>query len=130
MDFHYTVTTNKSIDEVIAALEENLKKNKFGVLWHLDLTAKLMEKGVTSYPLPYHILEVCNPAEAAGVLNRSPLAGYFLPCKMTVYGTKDQGTKIGLTRPTALIGLLNDSGLSDVATRVEATLIDVIEESK
>lgn len=130
MDFHYTVTTGKSIEDAIAALETNLKKKKFGMLWHLDLTAKLQKKGVTSYSLPYHILEVCQPAEAAGVLNRNKLAGYFLPCKLTVYQAENQTTRIGLAKPTALIGLLDDPGLTDTAKKVEAILTDVLDESK
>ncbi|WP_010632111.1 DUF302 domain-containing protein [Sporolactobacillus vineae] len=130
MDFHYTVTTDKSIKDAIAALEANLKEKKFGVLWHLDLTAKLKEKGVTGYPLPYHILEVCQPSKAAGVLNRNKLAGYFLPCKLTVYRTENRTTRIGLAKPTALIGLLDDPGLTDTAKKVETILIDVLDESK
>lgn len=129
MDFQYSVTTNKTIGEAIAALEQNLKKNKFGILWHLDLPAKLQEKGVNSYTSPYHILEVCNPAEAAQVLNHNPLAGYFLPCKITVY-ENDGKTKIGLPKPTAMIGLLNDPGLKSVAEKIEGILTGVLEESK
>lgn len=44
MDFHYTVQTNKTIDEAIASIEQNLKENKFGVLWQLNLTETLQKK--------------------------------------------------------------------------------------
>ncbi|GED34100.1 hypothetical protein BCE02nite_52410 [Brevibacillus centrosporus] len=80
MDFHYTVTTDKSIDEVITLLEKNLKEHNFGILWQFDLTAKLLKKGIESYKMPYRVLEVCNPFEAARVLSRNELVGYFLPC--------------------------------------------------
>ncbi|RYL91012.1 DUF302 domain-containing protein [Sporolactobacillus sp. THM7-4] len=130
MDFHYTVTTNKSIDEAITALQQNLKKYKFGTLWHLDLTAKLKEKGVNHYTAPYHILEVCNPNEAASVLNDNQLAGYFLPCKIAVYKNKKNETTIGFTRPTVLIGLLESTALESTAEKIEMTLIDVLAKSK
>jgi uncharacterized protein (DUF302 family) len=44
--FHYTAETNKPVNEAIASLEQNLKNEGFGVLWHLDLQAKLQEKGL------------------------------------------------------------------------------------
>ncbi|MFC4410744.1 DUF302 domain-containing protein [Chungangia koreensis] len=129
MDFHYTVKTSKTISEAISSVEENLKNNKFGVLWHLDLTAKLQEKGVNSYTTPYHILEVCNPVEAAKVLNVNPLVGYFLPCKIAVY--EDEGeTAIGLPKPSSLVSMLENEELKQIATQIEQTLIGVLDQSK
>ena len=129
MDFHYTVTSNKTIEETISAIEINLKEHKFGVLWELNLTETLHKKGIDSIKMPYRILEVCNPVEAAKVLGHNALVGYFLPCKITVY--KDAGkTKIGLPKPTAMIGLLNDHELKVIAEKIEKILIDVLENSK
>ncbi|RUL48621.1 DUF302 domain-containing protein [Lysinibacillus antri] len=129
MDFHYTVQTNKTIEEAIESIEQNLKINKFGVLWQLNLTETLQKKGVDQYKKPFRILEVCNPVEAARVLEHNPLVGYFLPCKITVY--EDEGkTKIGLPKPTAMISLLNDAELISIAEKIEAVLIDVLEKSK
>lgn len=129
MDFHYTVKTAKSIEETLSSLEENLKQNKFGVLWHLDLTAKLNEKGVDSFNRPYHILEVCNPVEAAKVLSVNPIVGYFLPCKIAVYDS-DGVTAIGLPKPSALVGMLENEELKEIASHIEQILIDVLDQSK
>lgn len=129
MDFHYTVTSNKSIDEVIASLKENLKAHMFGILWQLDLPAKLQEKGADTYTNPYRVLEVCNPFEAARVLNQNELVGYFLPCKIVVYQS-EESTQIGLPKPTAMIGLLNDELLKDIAKDIENILVDVLDKSK
>ncbi|MFT9816095.1 DUF302 domain-containing protein [Lysinibacillus sp. NPDC056185] len=129
MDFHYTVTSNKTIEETISAIALNLKKHKFGVLWELNLTETLHKKGVDSFKMPYRILEVCNPVEAAKVLGHNALVGYFLPCKITVYEDAEK-TKIGLPKPTAMIGLLNDPELKLIAEKIEKILIDVLEKSK
>ncbi|MDS9472981.1 DUF302 domain-containing protein [Sporosarcina pasteurii] len=129
MDFYYTVLTSKTIDEAIASIEQNLKENKFGILWRLNLTETLQEKGVNSFKKPYQILEVCNPVEAARVIAHNPLVGYFLPCKITVYEEEGK-TKIGLPKPTAMIGLLNDAELISIAEEIEGILIDVLEKSK
>ncbi|MCC0567106.1 DUF302 domain-containing protein [Brevibacillus borstelensis] len=129
MDFHYTVTTDKSIEEAINSLEQNLKEHKFGILWQLDLPEKLKDKGVEGFTTPYRVLEVCNPFEAARVLGRNELVGYFLPCKITVYES-DGKTKIGLPKPTAMISLLDDTELKEIAIDIEKTLISVIDKSK
>ena len=129
MDFHYTVETDKSVEEAIAALEEDLKERSFGILWQLDLPAKLKEKGVDSYTEPYRVLEVCNPREAAKVLADNELAGYFLPCKIVVY-RRDGTTKIGLPRPGALMRLLEDERLQETAESIEQVLVDVLNKCK
>jgi uncharacterized protein (DUF302 family) len=126
--FHYTVETKKSVDEAVKAVEESLKNHKFGVLWKLDLPAKLQEKGV-EFTQPYRILEVCNPVEAKRVLTQNSLVGYFLPCKVVIY--EEQGTtKIGLPKPTVLMGVVNDPALKEVAEHVEKVLIQAIDEAK
>ncbi|WML50634.1 DUF302 domain-containing protein [Neobacillus sp. PS3-34] len=126
--FHYTVSTTKKIDEAIISLEKNLKEVKFGVLWTLDLQGKLQEKGV-AYNQPYYILEVCNPQEAAKILNINELAGYFLPCKITVYESEGT-TKIGLAKPSLLVSMIDDNELKSIAEEIESTLINVLEKTK
>ncbi|MCF6094993.1 DUF302 domain-containing protein [Microaerobacter geothermalis] len=128
--FHYTVSTTKEVDEAVEALESSLKDEGFGVLWQLDIPSKLKEKGV-DYDNPYRVLEVCNPHEAKKVLSHNLHVGYFLPCKIVVY--KDQNeTKIGLPKPTHLIGFVDEESqfLQEVAQDVEKRLIKAIDQVK
>ncbi|CAI9390649.1 MULTISPECIES: DUF302 domain-containing protein [Bacillaceae] len=125
--FDYTVETSKNISEAIYSLEENLKEEKFGVLWMFDIKDKLQEKGL-EFESDYKVLEVCNPHEAQRVLKENLLVGYFLPCKMIVY--TDQGkTKIGMPRPTALINLANNEEIKKLAQDIEVRLISCINKS-
>ncbi|UVI33629.1 DUF302 domain-containing protein [Paenibacillus spongiae] len=126
---HYTVETAQSVDEAIKVLDRNLKEAGFGILWQMDIPSKLQEKGVNSYTNPYRILEVCNPREAARVLNHNELAGYFLPCKITVYKSGEV-TKIGLIKPSAFMRMLDDPELTATAQEIEAVLIQVLDQSK
>ncbi|MGG3307566.1 DUF302 domain-containing protein [Paenibacillus sp. FSL W8-0187] len=129
--FHYTVETDKSVDDAIAALEQALAEEKFGVLWRFSIQDKLNEKGI-EFDQKYEILEVCNPVEAKKVLSENDLAGYFLPCKIAVYELEG-GTKIGLPRPTALIGMVENESfesLRGIAQDVEKRLIACIDNSK
>lgn len=126
--FDYTVLTNKSIDDAIKSLEENLKEEKFGILWMFDIKEKLEDKGL-EFNKEFKVLEVCNPFEAQRVLNENDLAGYFLPCKIVVFNDQ-QNTKIGMPRPTALINMLNDDKMKDLAKDIENRLIHCIDKSK
>ncbi|WP_053362233.1 DUF302 domain-containing protein [Bacillus sp. FJAT-27251] len=120
LDFHYTVETNKY-------LEANLKNESFGVLWTFNIKEKLEEKGF-SLEDPFFVLEVCNPKEAERVLKENKLVGYFLPCKIVVYN--DNGvTKIGMPKPTALISMLDNNQLKEMAMDIENRLIHCIEKT-
>lgn len=126
--FHYTVETIKSIEEAIKDLEENLKAEKFGVLWEFDIKETLHNKGF-EFDRGFMVLEVCNPKEAQEVLTRNKMVGYFLPCKIVVY--EDDGkTKIGLPKPSALIQMVEDDELKEFATNIEDRLIACIDKSK
>lgn len=125
--FDYTVETSKSKDEAVRDLEANLKDEKFGVLWNFDLTAKLQEKG-TDFNTPYTILEVCNPQEANRVLSEDLMVGYFLPCKIVVY--EEEGiTKIGMPEPSALIQMVNNESIKEIAVDIEERLIGCIDKT-
>lgn len=124
--FHYTVETNQSIENAMVTLEEKLKEEKFGVLWHFDIRETLQNKGF-EFDQPYHVMEVCNPKEAQRVLSENQMVGYFLPCKIVVY--EDGGkTKIGMPRPTALIEMVSDSSIKEFAQDIEDRLIACIDQ--
>jgi uncharacterized protein (DUF302 family) len=125
--FNYTVETIMSLQQAVIALEENLIENKFGVLWNLDLTTKLRSKG-QDFNTPYMILEVCNPKETNNMLTNNLLVGYFLPCKIVIY-VEEGTTKIGMPKPTELIGPTGDPNLLMIATNIENQLISCIDKS-
>lgn len=125
--FHYTVDSDRTMEEVVSTLKEVLKEEKFGVLWELNLKEKLQEKGV-DLDKEFMVLEVCNPHEAKRVLTKNTLAGYFLPCKIVVY-LENGKTKIGMPKPTSLLGMVSDPDLEANAKDIENRLIECIEKS-
>lgn len=127
MQFHYTRTTGKSVPEAIAALEGALSKRKFSVLWHLDMQAKLKEKG-QEFDGQFHVFEVCNAGHAKTALTTNIEVGYFLPCKMVVFA-KDGKTHVGLLRPQLLMDLLGEERLQSLATQVETDLSAAVDEA-
>lgn len=125
--FHYTVSSKKNTNEVVKDLESALKEEKFGVLWEFPVHEKLREK-----ELPINknitILEVCNPMEASNILEIDPLVSYFLPCKIIVM-EEENGTKVGLIRPSALIGMMEKEELIQSAKNIEDRLIATIDKT-
>ncbi|SIS40268.1 DUF302 domain-containing protein [Salimicrobium flavidum] len=118
--FHYTVKTDKSLEQAVESLEASLQDAQFGVLWNFDVKETLHGKGL-DFDTDYRILEVCNPKEAKNILEKDLLAGYFLPCKMVVYNDQGQ-TKIGMPKPTALMEMLDDKEIKNIAADIEERL--------
>lgn len=126
--FHYTVESQKTLEEAVNAVEIALKEEAFGVLWKFNIQETLAKKGV-DLDKEFMVLEVCNPHEAKRVLSENSLVGYFLPCKIVVYKEQNQ-TKIGMPKPSSLIGMVSDGNLADIAKDVEARLIRCIDQAK
>ncbi|WP_325048665.1 DUF302 domain-containing protein [Peribacillus glennii] len=97
------------------------------MLWKFDIKDKLAEKGF-QLDEEFVVLEVCNPKEAERVLKENKLVGYFLPYKIVVYKDAEQ-TKIGLPKPTALISMLDEPALQEIAVDIERRLLSCIDKS-
>lgn len=125
VEFAYEVRTEKSVDEAVAAVQAHLTEKKFSVLWELNVNETLKSKG---FDLAHEvrILEVCSAPKAKGALETNPMVAYFLPCKIVVKRVEGQ-TTIGLTRPSALMGLMGDARFDDLARQVEADLSAVVD---
>ena len=128
MSFTYTVKTQKSIDNVITDLTDNLKETGFGVLETLDFKKILLEKGL-EFANDYKLIEVCNPHLAKQVLEANPDLGLLLPCTIAVY-QKDDGNFISLARPTSLLSMISDNNLKISGEDIEKGLIRIIENTK
>lgn len=125
----YVVETKKSFDVAVKDLEDAVRRNRFGVLHIHDLKGTLKEKGI-DFPNACKILEVCHPQRATEVLKHDMAVNFALPCRISVY---EQGgkIKIGMIRPTALLGLFPDAdALWSVAEEVERDTIKMIDEAK
>lgn len=124
--FHYTISVNVNIEQAIEKVEESLKAEGFGVLWKFNIKEKLHEKGL-DFTKDFRVLEVCNPHEAKHVLEKDSMVGYFLPCKIVVYEENDQ-VYIGMPKPTALIGILENKNITTIAEDIEKRLIHCIDQ--
>ncbi len=74
-------------------------------------------------------MEACNPGQAKKVLDHNIEAGFFLPCKVVVYEAEGK-VFMGMLRPTSLIAMIDDPGLTGVAEEVEAAISQAMDEAK
>lgn len=124
----YVKESAKSVDEATRDLEEAVARHGFGILHTYDFQKTLRDKGF-DLARPCRVLEVCNPKQASEVLKRDMSINLALPCRISVY--EDGGrTRIGMLRPTALLGLLSQAeGLREVAEEVERATVAMIDEA-
>ena len=127
MDFDYTVTTKKTFDEAVQAVEEETKTAGFRVLYIHDVAATLEEKNFHIEPLK--IIEICNAKSAYTVLQADIKIGLCLPCKINVY-LKDGKTYISGMRPVILPQFFPQANLGNLPVEVDEIIRGIVDNSK
>jgi uncharacterized protein (DUF302 family) len=125
--FERTVTTPKSFDDAVRAVEEKSAEKGFRVLHTHDVAATLAEKGFPREPLK--IVEVCNAKFASQVLNRDVKIALMMPCPISVYVERGQ-TKISTILPSSMAQFFPRAGIEGVAAEVERVVLQIIEEAR
>ncbi len=112
-------------DAVVPRVKEALKAEGFGVLTEIDVQATLREKiGVERDK--YVILGACSPHHANKALQAEPELGLLLPCNVVVYET-DDGTRVSAIRADAMLSIVGNEALDEIAEDVQARLSRVID---
>ncbi len=125
-NFEYTVTTSKSFDEAVSAVERNTAAKGFRVLHTHDVAATLREKGFPREPLK--IVEICNAKYANEVLQKDITTALMLPCPITVY-EKEGRIHISTMRPSTIVQFFPGKGIEAVAAQVETAVVSIVDES-
>lgn len=85
------------------------------------------KKGVEFGP-ECKIIEVCSPVQAKKVLEANMSLSTMLPCRISVYQEKGE-TIVATLKPTSLISSFKGSGLVEVASDVEKTLVKIMNDA-
>ncbi len=110
--------TPKSFEQACADLKQSVASHGFGVLAVHDLGDTLRNKGI-EFQENCRVFEVCNPHQAARVLNADMALNMALPCRISVYTEAGQ-TRIGMIRPEDMLSALSRvPELMDIARQVE-----------
>ena len=126
-DDRYTFGTR--VDAPIGDVRETviaaLKTEGFGVLTEIDMAATLRAKlGVERDP--YLILGACNPPFAHQAVTHDPSIGALLPCNIVIR-VDDTGVVVEVMDPRAVLALVGDPGVDEIAAEVRARLVRAVE---
>ena len=116
---------NVPFEKAVERVTEELKKEGFGILTTIDVKEKFKEKLGIDFK-KYVILGACNPSFAHKSLLGEENIGLLLPCNVIVY-EKGSTTAIGIIKPTAAMGMVENENLRGIANDVEVKLKNVFE---
>ena len=119
--YGFSVQLSCGFDEAVERVTEALKTEGFGVLTEIDVKATLKAK-IDVDRKPYKILGACNPALANQALNADPDIGLLLPCNVVVREEDDGAISVAFMDPSAVLSLVEQSGIEQLAGEVRAKL--------
>jgi uncharacterized protein (DUF302 family) len=126
---YYIAETPKPFAQAVDDLDAAVRRHGFGVLHVHDIGATLRGKGVP-FERECKVFEVCNPQQAAKVMDADMRLNMALPCRISVY-TEGARTFIGMIEPGRMLGMLSgDAALQPVAAEVEAQTRRMIDEAR
>ena len=113
--------TEFSFDDAIVKVEEALKEQGFGILTQIDAKKVLKEK-LDIDRRPYKILGACNPNFAHQALDFEPEIGVLLPCNVLVREEEDGSVTVAFMDPAAVLALVEQDGIKELAGEVRERL--------
>lgn len=127
MSYYYTrVLRNVSFDEAIAKVTEELKKEGFGIITEIDVSATFKNKLNVNFR-PYRILGTCNPPFAYRALQTEDKIGTMLPCNVVLQETENATIEVTAVDPVKSIMAAENQALTEIAGEVREKLNRVIE---
>lgn len=110
-----------SFEQAVTAVTEALKTEGFGVLSDIDVAATFKAK-LDIDRRPYRILGACNPGLANQAIGADADIGLLLPCNVVVREEDDNSITVAFMDPVAVLELVQQPGVKDLADDVRARL--------
>ena len=124
--YGFSVKYSGSFDDAVDKVTEALKTEGFGVLTEIDVKATLKKK-IDVDRAPYKILGACNPTLANQAITAEADIGLLLPCNVVVREEDDKSITIAFMDPAAVLQLVDNEKVGELAEEVRAKLKKVSE---
>jgi uncharacterized protein (DUF302 family) len=125
MNFYFNTTVTGNFEDIVQKTTEALKKEGFGVLTDIDVTATLKKKLDVDFK-KYRILGACNPHFAFKALQAEDKIGTMLPCNVIVQEVADGEIEIAAIDPVASMRAIDNPDLKGIADQIQKKLQKVI----
>ena len=125
MTYHFSKTLTLGMDDAIARVTEELKKEGFGILTEIDVQKTLKAKIDVDFR-PYRILGACNPGFAHKALLAEDKIGTMLPCNVIVQQHAPGRVEVSAVDPMESMKAIENPALGSIATEVRDKLQRVI----
>ena len=116
---------NTTIAQIRPKVEDELKKEGFGVLTEIDIQATMKKKLDKDY-LPHVILGACNPVFADKVLSVEPQISTLLPCNVTLRELGNGNVEIAAVDPMGAMSAVDNPAVEHIAVEIQQKLKNVI----
>jgi uncharacterized protein (DUF302 family) len=120
-DVNFKKEIPASMDGAIERVTRALSAEGFGVLTRIDMHAKIREKTGKTI-IPTVILGACNPMLAHEAYTANSDVASLLPCNAVVREVAAGTISVELVKPTAMMKILGDSKLVELAREADAKL--------
>ena len=126
MKYYNAITIeNTTIQQIRPKVEEELKKEGFGVLTEIDLQATMKKKLNKDY-LPHIILGACSPVFADKVLSVEPTISTMLPCNVTLRELGNGNVEIAAIDPMGAMSAVDNPAVAEFAKEIQEKLNNVL----
>lgn len=123
---NFKTEVSGQVEDVVKRVTEALKIEGFGVLTRIDLHTKIKEK-LGKDLLPTVILGTCNPELAYEAYRTNTDVTSLLPCNVVVREVVPHRISLEIAKPTALMEVLEDERLTQLAKEADQRLERVID---
>ncbi len=132
MDYSYKRAGTRGFAETVGAVERSIRAHGFAVAQMHDIQATLAAKGFRIDPLRIYEIEGRRPLLGDGMAEpghrgHEKLA-MLMPCRVNVF-VEDGDVVVAAVRPTVMCRVFPEAELDEVASAVEAIVVELVDEA-
>lgn len=126
MSYYFTKITSIGYEQTLMRIQEELKKDGFGVITEIDVRETLKKKLNVDFR-KYKILGACNPSFAYQALQVESRIGMMLPCNVIVQELEDGRTEVSAINPMESMKAVANPQLEQIGSQVAAKLKAIVD---